>query len=102
MSFKVLLLDNVDPLCAKKFNERGILATQPGKLSEQELFEKIAEVDGVVIRSATNIDKKLLEHAKRLKVIGRAGVGVDNIDIKAATAKGDLVMNTPDGNTIST
>src|SRR5690554_3154035 len=102
MSFTVLLLDNVDPLCSKKFNERGILAVQPGKLSEEELFEKIADVDGLVVRSGTTVSKELLNHAKKLKVIGRAGVGVDNIDIKAATAKGVLVMNTPDGNTIST
>lgn len=102
MPFKVLLLDNVDPLCANKFNERGILATQPGKLSSDELKQKIGEYDGIVVRSATKVDAGLLKHANNLKVIGRAGVGVDNIDIKAATAKGVLVMNTPDGNTIST
>ena len=102
MSYKVLLLDNVDPLCAKKFNERGILAVQPGKLTDAELFNKIGDYDGLVVRSATTVTKELLEHAANLKVIGRAGVGVDNIDIKAATAKGVLVMNTPDGNTIST
>ncbi|MEX0845279.1 MAG: phosphoglycerate dehydrogenase, partial [Balneolaceae bacterium] len=102
MSFKVLLLDNVDAVCAEVFKERGIQADVPGKLTEEELFAKIGEYDGMVVRSGTTVTSELLEKADNLKVIGRAGVGVDNIDIPAATAKGVLVMNTPDGNTIST
>ncbi|MEX2603306.1 MAG: phosphoglycerate dehydrogenase, partial [Gracilimonas sp.] len=102
MSFKVLLLDNVDAVCAEVFKERGIQADVPGKLTEEELFAKIGEYDGMVVRSGTTVTSQLLEKADNLKVIGRAGVGVDNIDIPAATAKGVLVMNTPDGNTIST
>lgn len=102
MSFKVLLLDSVDPVCAEVFQSRGIEVDQPGKLTSEELFARIAEYDGMVIRSATTVTKELLEKATNLKVVGRAGVGVDNIDIPASTAKGVLVMNTPDGNTIST
>ncbi|MEX0721664.1 MAG: phosphoglycerate dehydrogenase [Balneolaceae bacterium] len=102
MSFKVLLLDNVDPLCAKVFKQRGVQADEPGKLTTEELYAKIGDYDGLVVRSGTTVTAELLEKATNLKVIGRAGVGVDNIDIKAATAKGVLVMNTPDGNTIST
>lgn len=102
MSFNVLLLDNVDPRCAEVFAQRGITADQPGKLSPEELREKIGNYDAMVVRSGTTVTAELLEHAGKLKVIGRAGVGVDNIDIPAATAKGILVMNTPDGNTIST
>jgi len=102
MSFKVLLLDNVDPVCAEIFKERGIETDTPGKLETDELKKIIGKYDGMVVRSATTVDTELLNHAGRLKVIGRAGVGVDNIDIQAATAKGVLVMNTPDGNTIST
>ncbi|MEP1151438.1 MAG: phosphoglycerate dehydrogenase [Balneola sp.] len=102
MSFKVLLLDSVDAICAQVFNARGIQADQPGKLTEEELFDRIADYDGMVVRSATTVTPELLEKATNMKVIGRAGVGVDNIDIKAATTKGVLVMNTPDGNTIST
>lgn len=102
MSFKVLLLDNVDPVCAKVFTERGIEADQPGKLTEDELFSKIGEYHGLVVRSGTTVTKELLSKATNLRVIGRAGVGVDNIDITASTSKGVLVMNTPDGNTIST
>lgn len=102
MSYKVLLLDNVDPLCSTVFANRGIEADQPGKLELSELKERIADYEAIVVRSATTVDADLLKHATKLRVIGRAGVGVDNIDIDAATTKGVLVMNTPDGNTIST
>lgn len=102
MSFKILLLDSVDPVCARIFQKRGIETDQPGPLSPEELKSRIGVYDGIVVRSATTITADLLKHAEKLKVIGRAGVGVDNIDIPAATAKGVLVMNTPDGNTIST
>lgn len=102
MAFNVLVLDNVDPLCAQTLKERGIQAEEPGKLTEEELFDMIPDYEGIVVRSATKVTPELLEKAKKLKVVGRAGVGVDNIDIKSATSKGVLVMNTPDGNTIST
>lgn len=102
MPFKVLLLDSVDPICAEIFNKRGVEADQPGKLTDDELTKIIGNYDAMVVRSATTVTKELLAHATKLQVIGRAGVGVDNIDIPAATSKGVLVMNTPDGNTIST
>jgi len=102
MAFNVLVLDNVDPLCAQTLKERGIHAEEPGKLTEEELFNIIPDYEGIVVRSATRVTSELLDKAKKLKVVGRAGVGVDNIDIKSATSKGVLVMNTPDGNTIST
>lgn len=102
MSFKVLLLDSVDPICAEVFKSRGIQADQPGKLTAEELAARIGEYDGMVVRSATKVTSDLLQHATKMKVVGRAGVGVDNIDIPASTSKGVLVMNTPDGNTIST
>ncbi|MEX0647902.1 MAG: phosphoglycerate dehydrogenase [Balneolaceae bacterium] len=102
MSFNVLLLDNVDPICAEIFKKRGIKADVPGKLSDDELKKIIGNYDAMVVRSATTVTKDLLDHANKLRVIGRAGVGVDNIDIPASTSKGVLVMNTPDGNTIST
>lgn len=102
MTFQVLLLDSVDPVCAEVFKSRGIQAHQPGKLTLKELNNIIGNYDAVVVRSSTTVNRNLLKHAKRLKVIGRAGVGVDNIDIPVATSKGVLVMNTPDGNTIST
>lgn len=102
MSFKILLLDNVDPLCEEVFEQRGIEAVRKTDLSGDELYTEIAGYDGIVVRSATTVTPELLKAAKNLKVVGRAGVGVDNIDIEAATTRGVLVMNTPDGNTIST
>lgn len=102
MSSKILILDNVDPVCAETFKQRGFSVDQSGKLSESELYGIIGDYQGLVVRSATTVTPELLSHAKNLEVIGRAGVGVDNINISAATEKGILVMNTPDGNTIST
>jgi D-3-phosphoglycerate dehydrogenase len=74
-----------------------ILKTMP----EDELIKIIGDYDGMIVRSATKVTEKLLAHAKKLKVVGRAGVGVDNIDLKAATNKGVIVVNAPDGNTIA-
>src|SRR6056297_4312238 len=102
MPFNVLLLDNVYSICADVFEKRGINAHQPGKLTDSELKNSLANYDAMVVRSATTVNKELLDYADKLQVIGRAGVGVDNIDIPAATNQGVLVMNTPDGNTIST
>ncbi len=70
-------------------------------LSEDELAEIIGEYDGLIIRSGTQVTAKVLEKSGKLKAIARAGVGVDNVDVKVATEKGIVVMNTPDGNTIS-
>ncbi|MGV3487185.1 MAG: hydroxyacid dehydrogenase, partial [Tuberibacillus sp.] len=71
------------------------------ELSREELKEIIGRYDGLIIRSGTYVDQELLARAERLKIIGRAGVGVDNIDLDAATKAGILVVNAPDGNTIS-
>ncbi|MGD8428742.1 MAG: phosphoglycerate dehydrogenase [Balneolaceae bacterium] len=102
MSFKVLLLDNVDEVCEEVFEQRGIEVVRNHNLSGEELYEEIKDYDGIVVRSATKVTPDVLKAGKKLKVVGRAGVGVDNIDIEEATARGVLVMNTPDGNTIST
>src|SRR5690606_10724304 len=69
---------------------------------KDKLYEIIGEYDGLAIRSATKVTEKILSAAKNLKVIGRAGIGVDNVDIPAATRKGIIVMNTPFGNSITT
>ncbi len=100
--YKVLLLDGIDPICGEIFRSRGIEVIEKPKPSPEELNELIKDVHGVVVRSATKVNEDLLSKAKSLKVVGRAGVGVDNIDIPACTKHGVLVMNTPDGNTIST
>lgn len=102
MSYKVLLLDNVDPLCETVFQERGIDVVRNHNLSGEALYRELKAYDGIVVRSSTEVTPEVLEAAENLKVVGRAGVGVDNIDIASATEHGVLVMNTPDGNTIST
>src|SRR5262249_9173517 len=71
-------------------------------LKKDELLKIIDQYDGLAVRSATKADKDVIAAAKNLKVVGRAGIGVDNIDIPAATAKGVVVMNTPHGNSITT
>lgn len=72
------------------------------RLSEAELIPLVAEVEAIVVRSETKITRKLMEAAPKLRVVGRAGVGVDNVDVEAATQRGVVVMNTPGGNTVST
>ena len=71
------------------------------KLSHDELLEIIPQFDGLIVRSASKVTADVLDRADKLKIIGRAGVGVDNIDVKAATEKGIIVINSPDGNTIA-
>src|SRR5690606_41905104 len=71
-------------------------------LSPEQVREALADVDGIIVRSATKLTPQILEGQERLRVIVRAGVGVDNIDLDAATREGIIVMNTPAGNTIST
>ncbi|RMH50402.1 MAG: phosphoglycerate dehydrogenase [Bacteroidetes bacterium] len=98
----VLITDNVDPLCMEMLEQAGITPNVQLKRSPEELKALAAEADGWIIRSGTTITADLIEAADRLKVIGRAGVGVDNVDLEAATRRGILVINAPDGNTIST
>ncbi|MBI2713170.1 MAG: phosphoglycerate dehydrogenase [Rhizobiales bacterium] len=101
---KVLISDSLSPAAVQIFKDRGIeVDFQPnlGK-DKDKLAELIGNYDGLAIRSATKVTPKILEKAKNLKVIGRAGIGVDNVDIPAATARGIIVMNTPFGNSITT
>src|SRR5881275_2736754 len=101
---KVLIYDALSPAAVQIFKDRGIeVDFQPNLGKDKEkLAEIIGNYDGLAIRSATKATAKILDKAKRLKVIGRAGIGVDNVDIPAATAKGVIVMNTPFGNSITT
>ena len=101
---KVLISDALSPAAVQIFKDHGIeVDFQPslGK-DKDKLAEVIGGFDGLAIRSATKVTPKILDRAKNLKVIGRAGIGVDNVDIPAATAKGIIVMNTPFGNSITT
>jgi D-3-phosphoglycerate dehydrogenase len=104
MAPKVLISDALSPAAVAIFKNRGIeVDFQPnlGK-DKDKLAETINGFDGLAIRSATKVTAKMLEKANSLKVIGRAGIGVDNVDIPAATARGIIVMNTPFGNSITT
>ena len=102
MTPRVLISDKLSPAAVAIFKERGVAVDVKPGLDKEELAKIIADYDGLAIRSATKVTAKLLERAKRLKVVGRAGIGVDNVDIPAATARGVIVMNTPFGNSITT
>ncbi|MBO9714178.1 phosphoglycerate dehydrogenase [Sphingomonas sp.] len=99
---KVLISDKMDPKAAEIFRARGVEVDEITGKTPDELKAIIGNYDGLAIRSSTKATKELLEAATNLKVIGRAGIGVDNVDIPAASAKGVVVMNTPFGNSITT
>ncbi|MDE2005594.1 MAG: phosphoglycerate dehydrogenase [Rhodospirillales bacterium] len=99
---KVLISDKLSPAAVEIFRSRGIdVDVKPG-LAPADLRAIIGAYDGLAIRSATKVTRELLDVATNLKVVGRAGIGVDNVDVKSATARGVVVMNTPHGNTITT
>src|SRR5579862_6043248 len=104
MAPRVLISDALSPAAVQIFKDRGLeVDFQPNLGKDKEkLAAAIDGFDGLAIRSATKVTPKMLEQARHLKVIGRAGIGVDNIDIPAATARGIVVMNTPFGNSITT
>ena len=99
---RVLISDQMDPKAEQIFRERGCDVDVITGKTPEELGEIIGNYDGLAIRSTTKLTKALIEQATRLKVVGRAGIGVDNIDIPAASVKGIVVMNTPFGNSITT
>lgn len=104
MAPRVLISDKLSPTAVQIFRDRGVeVDYQPdlGK-DKDKLLEIIGNYDGLAIRSATKVTEKVIAAAPRLRVIGRAGIGVDNVDVPAATAKGVIVMNTPFGNSITT
>jgi len=104
MAPRVLISDALSPAAVQIFKDRGVdVDFEPslGK-NKDKLAAIVGKFDGLAVRSATKVTEKILQRADRLKVIGRAGIGVDNIDIAAATAKGIIVMNTPFGNSITT
>src|SRR5438477_11771338 len=101
---RVLISDALSLAAVQIFKDRGVVVDFQPKLGgdKEKLAEQIGGFDGLAIRSATKVTSKILEKAKNLKVIGRAGIGVDNVDIPAATQKGIIVMNTPFGNSTTT
>ncbi len=101
---KVMICDPISNKGIEQFQAQNDLevVVLPNRLSEEELLPLVGDVNAMVVRSETKITEKVMQAAKELKVVGRAGVGVDNIDVEAATQRGIVVMNTPGGNTIST
>lgn len=103
MSYRIVIPDDLNPeaLAVLRAKE-GVDVHAPGKMTREQTLAAVPEADALIIRSGTTVDRDLLAAASRLKVIARAGVGVDNVDLAACTAQGIVVMNTPGGNTIAT
>ena len=99
---KVLISDSMSSVAQKIFEKKNISVDVKIGLSEEEIIKIIPEYDGMVVRSATKVTKNIILAAKNLKVIGRAGAGVDNIDVTTAKEKNMIVMNTPGGNANAT
>ena len=99
---KVLISDAMDDIAEKILLSNNIEVDVITNFTPDELNQNIISYDGLIVRSATKVNKEVIENAKNLKVVGRAGAGVDNIDIKAAKQKNIIVMNTPGGNTNAT
>ena len=99
---KVLISDKLSPAAVEIFKSRGVEVDLKTGLTEEQLIEIIGQYDGLAIRSATKVTPAVIAAASKLKVVGRAGIGVYNVDVKAATAHGIVVMNTPFGNSVTT
>src|SRR3989339_756788 len=98
---KVLAADKIADEGIKLFKDAGIEVDSKTGLPEEELVKIIPEYDALMVRSETRATPKIIEAGKKLKIIGRAGVGVDNIDLPTATKNGVIVVNSPEGNTVA-
>src|SRR5262245_12341782 len=100
MTVRIFVADDVSDSGLQPLRDAGFEVDKRIKLPPTELLEAVAEPEGLIVRSETKVSAAVMDAARKLKVIGRAGVGVDNIDVAAATERGIVVMNAPDGNTI--
>jgi D-3-phosphoglycerate dehydrogenase len=98
---RVLISDEIDERCVDVLKKNGVDVTKNTKLSKEQLIAEIPNYDGLIVRSATKVTADVIAAGTRLRIIGRAGTGTDNIDTEAATKHGVIVMNTPGGNTMS-
>src|SRR3974390_2034056 len=98
---KIVICDPVSPKGIALLQQRPEFKVEvlPKRLTEAELLPVVADATALVVRSETKVTSKVIEAAKQLRVVGRAGVGIDNVDVEAATQHGIVVMNTPGGNT---
>ncbi len=99
---KILVSDSLSKQGVELLEKAGFAVTVKTKLSKEELLKEIKDVDGLIVRSGTKVTAEVIAAAERLKVVGRAGSGLDNVDTAAATRRGIVVMNTPGGNTVTT
>ena len=99
---RILISDELSPNATKVFERRGVEVDRLPGLTPEQLALRIGDYDGLAIRSATKVTEQIILGARNLKVIGRAGIGVDNVDLDVATAAGIVVMNAPFGNAITT
>lgn len=99
---KIIITDSVDKKCVAILEESGLTVNYSPGLPKEEIKKIIHEYNGLIVRSDTQVTAELISLMDNMEVIGRAGTGVDNIDVEAATRKGIMVMNTPGGNTVST
>ncbi|MCY4132239.1 MAG: phosphoglycerate dehydrogenase, partial [Nitrospira sp.] len=98
----ILVSDSLSPRGVAVLEQGGFHVDVKTKLPKEQLLEEIKAYDGIVVRSGTKVTAEVIDAGSRLKIIGRAGTGLDNVDCEAATRRGIVVMNTPGGNTITT
>ena len=98
----ILVSDSLSPKGVEVLERAGFSVSVKTKLSKEELLDEIGNYEALIVRSATKVTKEVIEAAGRLRIVGRAGTGLDNVDTEAATRRGIVVMNTPGGNTITT
>src|SRR5438045_3699356 len=98
---KIVIAEKTSPAAVKLFREEADWTVVTADQLDGDLAAQLKDADALVVRSAVDVNAKLLDHATKLRVIGRAGVGVDNIDLDAATKKGIVVMNTPGANAVA-
>src|SRR3954452_7447314 len=99
---KILISDSLSKQGVDLLEKAGFTVVVKSKLSKEELFREIKDADGLIVRSGTKVTAELIEAAQKLKGVGRAGPGLDNVDTPAATRRQLVVMNTPGGNTVTT
>ena len=96
-----IISDNLDLFYQKILQDGGLQVVEKQNLSKEELIAELQDCEGLIVRSATKVTADVINAAEKLQVVGRAGTGVDNVDLEAATRKGILVMNTPNVNSLS-
>ncbi|HEY7533904.1 MAG TPA: phosphoglycerate dehydrogenase [Nitrospiraceae bacterium] len=99
---KILVSDSLSKQGVELLEKAGFTVVVKSKMPKDELFKEIRDADGLIVRSGTKVTEELIGAAEKLKVVGRAGSGLDNVDTPAATRRGIVVMNTPGGNTVTT